>query len=145
MSENPNIPHSAFPASAQQGASSFSAGPYPALGQQPYQPPYREPQKPQQPQQPQGKKPINGIGATALGLGLPGFVLGAIPSIIFMSFSWMLLLAALILGIIGLFQKNQEKATSIIAIVVSVLGSMIFLIVSALTMTNMLVDMYKNW
>ncbi|MGV3016752.1 hypothetical protein [Rothia sp. 88186D007BW] len=142
MSENPNIPHSAFPASAQQGASSFSIGPYPALGQQPYQPSYREPQ---QPQQSQGKKPINGIGATALGLGLPGFVLGAIPSIIFMSFSWMLLLAALILGIIGLFQKNQEKATSIIAIVVSVLGSMIFLIVSALTMTNMLVDMYKNW
>lgn len=117
MSENPYTPNTPSSKPNQPGAPSSSAGAYAAPGQQPYYDPYAAPQ------QPNGKKPKNVLGLVALGLGVLGFILGCIPAGALLG--WLLLFAAFVTGIIGLFQKNKEKVTSIIAIALSVIGSVI--------------------
>ncbi|WP_326503359.1 Ltp family lipoprotein [Rothia nasimurium] len=117
MSENPYTPNTPFSQPNQPGGPSAPAGAYAAPGQQPYYDPYASPQ------QPNGKKPKNVVGLVALGLGILGFILGCIPAV--MLLGWLLLFAAFVTGIVGLFQKNKEKVTSIIAIALSVIGSVI--------------------
>lgn len=117
MSENPYTPNTPSSQPNQPGGPSSPAGAYAAPGQQPYYDPYASPQ------QPNGKKPKNVVGLVALGLGALGFILGCIPAVALLG--WLLLFAAFVTGIIGLFQKNKEKVTSIIAIALSVIGSVI--------------------
>lgn len=117
MSENPYTPNTPSSQPNQPGGPSSSTGAYAAPGQQPYYDPYASPQ------QPNGKKPKNVVGLVALGLGALGFILGCIPAVALLG--WLLLFAAFVTGIIGLFQKNKEKVTSIIAIALSVIGSVI--------------------
>ena len=117
MSENPYTPNTQSSQPDQPGVPASSAGAYAAPGRYPYQDPYAAPQ------QPNGKKPKNVVGLVALGLGVLGFILGCIPGIMFLG--WLFLFAAFVTGIVGLFQKNKEKVTSIIAIVLSVIGSVI--------------------
>lgn len=117
MSENPYTPNTPSSQPDQPEAPASSAGAYAAPGQYPYQDPYAAPQ------QPNGKKPKNVVGLVALGLGVLGFILGCTPA--FAVLGWLLLFAAFVTGIVGLFQKNKEKVTSIIAIVLSVIGSVI--------------------
>ncbi len=128
MSENPYTPSPSSPSAGQSGAPSSSAGSYTAPGQQPYHDPYAVPQHPN------GKKTKNVIGLVALGLGVLGFILGCIPGIMFLG--WFLLFAAFVTGIVGLFQKNREKVTSIIAIALSVIGSIVSAVVLFFVVAN---------
>ncbi|MGV3149625.1 Ltp family lipoprotein [Rothia sp. 11254D007CT] len=117
MSENPYTPNTPSSQPGQPEAPASSAGAYAAPGQYPYQDPYAAQQ------QPNGKKPKNVVGLVALGLGVLGFILACIPAVAVLG--WLLLFAAFVTGIVGLFQKNKEKVTSIIAIALSVIGSVI--------------------
>ncbi|HIY94373.1 MAG TPA: Ltp family lipoprotein [Candidatus Rothia avicola] len=117
MNENPYTPNTPPSQPDHPGGPSSPAGAYAAPGQQPYQGPYGAAE------QPKGKKPKNVVGLVALGLGVLGFILGCIPAV--MLLGWLLLFAAFVTGIVGLFQKNKEKVTSIIAIALSVIGSVI--------------------
>ena len=103
MNENPYTPNTPSSQPDHPGGPSSPAGAYAAPGQQPYQGPYAAPQ------QPNGKKPKNVVGLVALGLGVLGFILGCIPAV--MLLGWLLLFAAFVTGIVGLFQKNKEKCT----------------------------------
>ncbi|GGH64332.1 Ltp family lipoprotein [Rothia aerolata] len=128
MSENPYTPSSnpQQPGSTPAGADGTWSSPYNTAYPAPGQPG----------QMPNGKKPRNVVGLVALGLGVLGFILACIPGV--MILGWLLLLAALVVGIVGLFQKNREKISSIIAIVLSVVGSIVSAIVLFVVVVNSL-------
>lgn len=67
----------------------------------------------------QPKPTRNTVGLVALGLAIFGALLAVVPAT--NGFSWLILLAAFVLAIVGLTRKGQGKATSIIALVVSFL------------------------
>ncbi|WP_237199237.1 hypothetical protein [Rothia nasimurium] len=125
MSENPYTPNTPSSQPSQPGVPASPAGAYAAPGQYPYQDPYAAPQ------QPNGKKPKNVLGLVALGLGVLGFILALIPIIKILG--WALLIAAIILGIIGLFQQNREKISAIVAICLASGGLIISILISVLT------------
>lgn len=128
MNESPYTPNTPSSQPDHPGGPSSSAGAYAAPGQQPYYDPYAAPQ------QPNGKKSKNVLGLVALGLGVLGFILACIPGIMFLG--WLLLFAAFVTAIIGLFQKGKEKVSSIVAIVLSVLGSIVSGIVLFVVIAN---------
>lgn len=83
------------------------------------------------PQQSRDKKPKNRVGLTALGLSMLGLLLGLFS---FTSILGCLLLSAgLVTGVVGIFQKSKERITSIVAITLSVLGTIISGIVLLVT------------
>lgn len=86
----------------------------------------------------QQKPQTSVLGLIALGLAVFGFILGCIPIIQFLG--WILLAAGFICGIIALFQKGKAKWPGIAAIVVSVLGSIISLIVAIVFVFGALAD-----
>lgn len=86
----------------------------------------------------QQKPQTSVLGLIALGLAVFGFILGCIPIIQFLG--WILLAAGFICGIIALFQKGKSKWPGIAAIVVSVLGSIISLIVAIVFVFGALAD-----
>lgn len=90
------------------------------------------------PQEPQDKKPKNIVGIVALASSAIGFILGLIyPWVALVG--WFLLFAGFVTGIVGFFQKNKEKITPSIAVVLSILGtiaSIIALIVSIASSGN---------
>lgn len=61
----------------------------------------------------------NTLGLVALGLAIFGAILAVVPAT--NGFSWLVLLAAFVIAIIGLTRKGQKKLTSIIALVLSFL------------------------
>ena len=128
MNENPYTPNTPPSQPDHPGGPSSPAGAYAAPGQQPYYDPYAASQ------QPKGKKSKNVLGLVALGLGVLGFILACIPGIMFLG--WLLLFAAFVTAIIGLFQKGKEKVSSIVAIVLSVLGSIVSGIVLFVVIAN---------
>lgn len=132
MSENPYTPNTPSSQPNQPGVPSSPAGAYATPGQQPYQGPYGAAE------QPNGKKPKNVVGLVALGLGILGFILACIPGI--MILGWLLLFAAFVTGIVGLFQKNKEKVSSIVAIVLSVIGSIVSAVVLIVFVGNTLAN-----
>lgn len=116
MTEYPNSP------TPQNGNSPYASASYGV--QQPYTaPPLNN-----------GKKPKNKVGLVALALAVVGFILGCIPGIMFLG--WVLLFAAFVTGVVGLFQKFKEKLTSILAIVISILGSIASTIVLFFVIAN---------
>lgn len=86
----------------------------------------------------QQKPQTSVLGLIALGVAVFGFILGCIPIIQFLG--WILLAAGFICGIIALFQKGKSKWPGIAAIVVSVLGSIISLIVAIVFVFGALAD-----
>lgn len=128
MSENPYTPNTPSSQPDQPEAPASSAGAYAAPGQYPYQDPYTSPQ------QPNGKKPKNVVGLVALGLGIVGFILAFLPGIMFLG--WLLLFAAFVTGIVGLFQKGKEKISSIVALILSVVGPIVSTIVLFVFVAN---------
>lgn len=93
------------------------------------------PQPTQQP--PVGPSPIaapaapaqkNTLGLIGLILGIVGFALACIP--IVGVIGWPLMLAGLVLGIIGVTRTGAKKGTSIAAIIVSVVGPVVAIIVT---------------
>lgn len=74
------------------------------------------------------EKPQNNIiGLIALALSVLGLITGCIPAVFILG--WILLFAGFVMGIIALVQKNKTKWAGITAIIVSVLGSIISMIV----------------
>lgn len=127
MSENPYTPNPNQGAPQPDPQPSAPAGTY-AAPQQPYGAPYPGPQ------QPEGKKPKNVVGLVALGLGIAGFILACIPGI--MILGWILLFAAFVTAIVGLFQKGKEKVSSIVALVLSIIGSIVSTVVLIVFVAN---------
>lgn len=99
------------------------AGQYPdQFGQQPTGQPY-----PAAPQGPPPGKTRNTVGLIALIAAIVGFIFACIPGALILG--WILLPIGFILGIVGLFMSNQPKGTSIGAIVVAVIGTIVAAIV----------------
>lgn len=93
-------------------------------------PPQNNPGEPPQPghQQPFSHEPQkNTLGLIALIVGVVGFIFGVIPGTLIVG--WILLPIAFILGIVGVALSGKKKATSIAAIIVSVVGAVVSAIV----------------
>ena len=127
MSENPYTPNPNQGAPQPDPQPSAPAGAY-AAPQQPYGAPYPGLQ------QPEGKKPKNVVGLVALGLGIAGFILACIPGV--MILGWILLFAAFVTAIVGFFQKGKEKVSSIVALVLSIIGSIVSTVVLIVFVAN---------
>lgn len=77
--------------------------------------------------QPAPVKRNNTIGLIALIASIIGFVFACIPGALVVG--WVLLPIALILGIVGVCQSGMSKGTSIAAIIVSILGIVVGVVV----------------
>lgn len=71
--------------------------------------------------------PRNVIGNIAMVLALVGTIFSCVPSL--MLLGWLMLPTALILGIIGVVQIRKSHTTSIVAIILSIVGAIIAVIV----------------
>lgn len=69
------------------------------------------------------KKGSNILGIVGLVLGVLGTGFGLKTDIVLIG--WILLFAAFVLGLVGLFMSTKEKVTPILAIILSVLGSLV--------------------
>lgn len=107
--------------------------PYP---QQPYGSPYGAPGQYQHPAQPTKRRNI--VGVIALATAVLGFIFGCIPGALIVG--WVLLPIAFILGIVGLFMSNRSKGTSIAAVIVSIVGT----IVSAVVFLTLVGDAFDD-
>ena len=74
-----------------------------------------------------GKRANNVLGLIALGSSVLGLILGCIPVVALLG--WILLFAGFVMGIIALVQKNKSKWAGITAIVISVLGTILSMII----------------
>lgn len=114
MSAEPPTQPSAAP--PPQGPHSAGSPPIPGI-----------PVPPGEPSEPAAaKEPRNKVGLVALIFGAVGFLFGAIPGALIVG--WILLPIAFILGIVSLFQPGK-KTTGIIAIVLSVVGTVASILV----------------
>lgn len=78
------------------------------------------------------------IGLIALVSGIAGFGFACVPDTFIIG--WILLFAALVLGIVGAFLSGKTKGTSIAAIVVSIVGTIAGAIVFFSIFANSVVD-----
>lgn len=103
----------------------------PPAYQQPQQfPPYQGPGNPQQsfsPQPPPANKQRNIIGLIALITAVLGFIFSCIPGALIVG--WVLLPIAFILAIVSLFLKDKSKWMGIVALITSVVGTIVAVIV----------------
>lgn len=90
--------------------------PYP-----PAQPPYS------QPPQPPEKKQANVVGLIALIVGVIGFIFACIPGALIIG--WIMLPIAFVLSLVGLFLPRKTKWSSITALIVSVVGTIVGVLV----------------
>lgn len=74
-----------------------------------------------------GKRANNVLGLIALACSVLGLILGCIPFVVILG--WILLFAGFVMGIIALVQKNKSKWAGITAIIVSVLGTILSMII----------------
>lgn len=82
-------------------------------------------QSPNAPQQPEQQK--NTVGLIAMITGIVGFVFACIPGALIVG--WVLLPIAFILGIVGVVLSGKKKGTSITAIILAVVGTIVGIIV----------------
>lgn len=84
------------------------------------------------------KKPRNILGIVALAVSIVGFIFACIPGSLIVG--WILLPIGLILGITALFQKDKPKWQGLTAIIVSIVGTIVgvivFLAVAAMAFDN---------
>lgn len=80
---------------------------------------------PVEPTQP--KRSTNVLGIIALAVAAVGFIFACIPGALIVG--WVLLPVGFVLGIIALFQKNKPKWQGLTAIIVSVIGTVVGIIV----------------
>src|SRR5690625_1251453 len=71
----------------------------------------------------------NGIGLAALIVAIVGFLFACIPGALIIG--WVLLPVAFILSIVGLTRSGRKKGTSIAAMVISVIGTIVGFVVFA--------------
>jgi hypothetical protein len=80
---------------------------------------------------------LNILGLVALIIGVIGFALAVIPTTAVVA--WILLIPALVLAIIGLTRKGQGKATSLAALILSIVGWIIAIIVTVVVAASSVV------
>ncbi|GAA4660638.1 DUF4352 domain-containing protein [Gordonia humi] len=104
-------------------------------------------QQPPYPQQGYGVPPMqpepqrrNTVGLIALIAAIIGFVFACIPGALIVG--WILLPIAFILGIVGLFQSRQPKKTSIAAIIISVIGTIVAAVVFIAVVSDAIDDAF---
>ncbi len=68
-------------------------------------------------------KPKNTLGLIALIVGIIGFIFACIPGALIVG--WVLLPFAFILGIVGLLSSGKAKGTSISAVIISIVGTVV--------------------
>ncbi|MFA5608525.1 MAG: hypothetical protein WDA07_15380 [Leucobacter sp.] len=96
--------------------------------QQPPQQTQYQPPVYQQPAQPPVTKPgANVLGIIALIIAIIGFIFACIPGALIIG--WVLLPIAFILAIVSLFMKGKGKALGITALILSVVGTIVGVIV----------------
>src|SRR5258707_24947 len=88
-------------------------------------PVYPPPPSPAGPQAP--AKRNNTIGLIALIVSIIGFVFACVPGALIVG--WVLLPMAFVLGIVGVFLSGKAKGTSVAAIVVSIIGTVVGVVV----------------
>jgi hypothetical protein len=81
----------------------------------------------QQGQQVKAKKPTNTLGLIALIAAVIGFIFACIPGALILG--WILLPIAFILSIVSLFMKNRAKWMSIAALILSIVGTIVAVVV----------------
>ena len=74
----------------------------------------------------------NQVGLVALILAAVGFIMGVIPAT--SGFAWLLFIPALVLSIVGLTRKGKKKGTSVAALVVTIIGWIIAIVVASATL-----------
>lgn len=77
--------------------------------------------------EPAPKKPRNILGIVALAVSAVGFIFACIPGALILG--WVLLPIGFILGIVALFQKDKPKWQGLTAIIVSVVGTIVGVVV----------------
>jgi len=103
--------------------------PNPGAGGSPPWPPYMPPQITQAP-----VKQKNTLGLIALVVAIIGFIFACVPGALVVG--WVLLPIAFILGIVGMFQAGKTKQTSIAAIIVSIVGTVVGVSVFAFVVSD---------
>lgn len=109
--------------------------PYPGQPGQPGQPgapgqgPYGPPQGPREPKQP------NLVGLIGFIVAIVGFIVACIPPVVWVS--WILLPAALVLGIVALCLKGKKKGLGIAALGISVVGAIVSAVVFFVSLAMM--------
>src|SRR5690625_3435722 len=76
----------------------------------------------------------NGIGLAALIVAIVGFLFACIPGALIIG--WVLLPVAFILSIVGLTRSGRKKGTSIAAMVISVIGTIVGFVVFATVVSD---------
>lgn len=105
-----------------QGAGSPSATPVPS-----------EPQASLSPA-PTSKTPRNTLGLVALIIAVVGFIFACIPGALIVG--WVLLPIAFILGLVSLFMKGRGKGLGLAAIILSVVGTVVAVVVFFAVVAN---------
>ncbi|MGO3327761.1 DUF4190 domain-containing protein [Gordonia sp. (in: high G+C Gram-positive bacteria)] len=112
--------------------------PDPAQSQPQYQAQF--PPQGYMPPTPPTDKRRNTVGLVALVMAIVGFIFGCIPGALIVG--WVLLPVAFILGLVGLFQAGRGKGTSISAIIVSVIGTIVAAVVFLTVVSDALDDAF---
>jgi Protein of unknown function (DUF2510) len=81
----------------------------------------------QRTQAPAAAKRTNTIGIVALIASIIGFIFACVPGALVVG--WVLLPAAFVLGIVGLFLTGKARGTSIAAVIVSMIGTVVGVVV----------------
>jgi hypothetical protein len=79
-------------------------------------------------------KQKNTLGLIALIVGVVGFIFACIPGALIVG--WVLLPIAFILGIVGLLSSGKAKATSVAAVIISIVGTVVGVSVFAVVVGN---------
>jgi len=111
--------------------------PNPGAGGSPPWPPYPPGHIPQAP-----VKGKNTLGLIALVVAIVGFVFACVPGALIVG--WVLLPIAFILGIVGMFQAGKTKQTSIAAIIISIVGTVVGVSVFAFVVSDSFKDAFGS-
>ena len=111
--------------------------PNPGVGGSPPWPPYMPAQVPQAP-----VKAKNTLGLIALIISIIGFIFACVPGALIVG--WVLLPIAFILGIVGMFQAGKTKHTSIAAIIISIIGTVVGVSVFAFVVSDSFKDAFGS-
>ena len=106
-------------------------------GGSPPWPPYTSAQIPQAP-----VKEKNTLGLIALVVAIIGFIFACVPGALVVG--WVLLPIAFILGIAGMFQAGKTKQTSIAAIIISIVGTVVGVSVFAFVVSDSVKDAFGS-
>lgn len=108
-------------------------------------PSYASPQAPEPPSPAPAQaddKQRNTIGTVALVVAIVGFIFACIPGALILG--WILLPIAFVLSIVGLAQSGKKKGTSIAAIILSIVGTIVGVLVVLFGVASAIDDAFES-